>query len=56
MTKFFDMIKHVKRYKYVDVTMTASECVERQIIKLKKIIRKLKKVIKKTKDTIEENT
>ena len=55
MTKFFNMIKHATHHKYVDVTITANECFERQVIKLKKMIKKLKRMIEKTKDTIEEN-
>ena len=55
MIKFFNMIKHATRYKCVDVTITMNECIEKQIIKLKKIIKKLKRIIEKTKDIIKRN-
>ena len=56
MTKFFDLIKHATRHECVNVTKTVNECFEKQMTKLKKIIKKLKRVIEKTKNTIEENT
>ena len=56
MTKFFDLIKHATHHECASVTKTINECFERQVTRLKKIIRKLKKMIEKTKDTIKENT
>ena len=53
--KFFNIIKYATRHKCASMIKTANKYFERQIIKLKKIIRKLKRIIEKTKDTIEEN-
>ena len=55
MTRFFDIIKDATRYECANETKKTNDCFERQITKLKKIIKKLKKMIEKTKDTIEEN-
>ena len=55
MTKFFDMIKHATRYQCAKMTKTTNKCFERQVIKVKKIIRKLKRMIEKTKDTMKKN-
>ena len=53
--KFFDMMKLATRHKYTNVTKTTNEYFERQITKLKEMIKKLKRMTKKTKNTIEEN-
>ena len=55
MIKFFDMKKHAIHHKCASVTKAINEYFEKQIIKLKEMIRKLKRMIEKTKDTIEEN-
>ena len=55
MKIFFDLIRHATRYKCARKIKTINEYFEKQMTRLKKIIRKLKKVIEKTKDTIEEN-
>ena len=49
------MIKYATRHECANVTKTMNECFEKQIIRLKTMIRKLKKITKKTKNTIEEN-
>ena len=54
MIKFFNMIKHVTRYKCVSKTKKINDCFERQVIKLKKIIKKLKKIVEKTKNMIKK--
>ena len=55
MTKFFDLMKHATRHECANVTKTVNECFEKQMTRLKKMIKKLKKVTEKTKDTIKEN-
>ena len=55
MIKFFNIMKHATRHECANVTKITNKYFERQIIKLKKIIKKLKRVTKKTKNTIEEN-
>ena len=49
------MIKHALHHECANVTKTINKYFERQITKLKKIIKKLKKMIEKTKDTMKEN-
>ena len=55
MTKFFDMMKYATRHECASVTKTMNKCFEKQITRLKKIIKKLKKVTEKTKNTMKEN-
>ena len=55
MTKFFNMMKRATHYECESVTKIINKCFEKQIIRLKKIIRKLKKMTEKTKNTIEKN-
>ena len=55
IAKFFDIMRHVTRHECANVTKTMNKCFERQIMKLKKIIKKLKKMIEKMKDIIKEN-
>ena len=56
MTRFFDMMRDATRHECANEAKEASGCSERQITKLKKMIRKLKRMAEKTKDTIKENT
>ena len=49
------MIKHATRYECGDVINEINECFEKQVTRLKKIIRKLKKITKKTNNMIDEN-
>ena len=49
------MKKYATRHKCTSVIEAINEYFEKQIIKLKEMIRKLKRIIEKIKDTIEEN-
>ena len=53
---FFDKIKYATRHECSDATKTTKEYFEKQMTKLKKIIKKLKRIVEKAKDTIEEKT
>ena len=55
MTKFFDMMKDATRHECASETKKTNDCFERQVTRLKKMIRKLKRMVEKTKDTIKEN-
>ena len=56
MTKFFDMMRDATRHECASEAKKANDCSERQITRLKKMIRKLKRMTEKTKDTVEEST
>ena len=55
MIKFFDRMRSTTRYECANETKTTNEYFEKQITRLKEVIKKLKKMIKKTKNTNEEN-
>ena len=55
MMKFFDMMKDATRHECASEAKEASDCFEKQITRLKKVIRKLKRMAEKTKNTIEES-